>query len=640
MAEHHVQALYVDVTLKKLIPVRKSNFCLLVAALLPLLIHSCQPTGTLPPPNIVWITSEDNSVHYMDLYTEGGAPTPNIEALADHGLLFSNAFSNGPVCSVARSTLISGCYAPRIGANFHRREKRVPMPDGLEMFPAYLRKAGYYTTNNSKEDYNIIKGDSVWNESSKTAHWRNRKDGQPFFHVFNIATTHESRLHFTAEMMNSYTPVTDTASFQLFPIHPHTALFTYTNAYYRDKIMEMDREVGEVVAELEEAGLMENTIIFYYGDHGGVLPGSKGYLYETGLHVPLVVYIPDKYKHLAGQGKENSVEGFVSFVDFGPTVLHLAGIEVPDAMDGKPFLGTGITTEEMNLRDETFGYADRMDEKYDMVRSYRKGRYKYIRSYHPYQFDGLMTNYRHIMLASQEWLTLFREGKLNTLQARFFKPRPAEMLFDLANDPLETRNLSDDHAYSEILSDMRNGLESWVKGMPDLSFYPEHVLVEKAFYNPVAFGREHIEQILSYINTANLQLKTFNEAKPGILSALGAEDPWSRYWGMIVCSSFGIPDRELVQVAREMRFTDPELLNRVMAAEFLGLTGIDNPVNIMTSAMYATENGTEALEILNSIVLMQDGEMHYDFDLDPDRLNEEVRSHPQVARRLKYLLQE
>lgn len=619
---------------------RNKTVPILVTALLSVLLYACKPAGGLPPPNIVWITSEDNSIHYMDLYTEGGAPTPHIAALAEHGLLFSNAFSNGPVCSVARSTLISGCYAPRIGANFHRKEKMVPMPDGLEMFPAYLRKAGYYTTNNSKEDYNIAKGDSVWSESSKTAHWKNRKEGQPFFHVFNIATTHESRLHFSVDQMNSYTPVTDTASFSLFPVHPRTELFTYTNAFYRDKIMEMDRQVGAAVAELEEAGLMENTFIFYYGDHGGVLPGSKGFLYETGLHVPLVVYIPDQYRHLAYQEKEDRVDGFVSFVDFGPTVMRLAGIDVPGAMDGTPFMGKGISAGEINMREKTFGYADRMDEKYDMVRSYRKGRYKYIRSYQPYQFDGLMNNYRNIMLASQEWLELFREGKLDALQARFFEKRPPEMLFDIENDPLETRDLASDHAYSEILSDMREGLQSWVKGMPDLSFYPEHVLVSEAFYNPVAFGREHIDQILSYIKTANLQLAEFSEAKPGILSALGSDDPWSRYWAMIVCSSFAMPDRELVQVAREMSATDPELLNRVRAAEYLGLIGIDNPVNTMTSALYASENGTEALEILNSIVLMQDGEMGYDFDLDPDLIKAEVGNHAQVSRRLEYLLRE
>jgi hypothetical protein len=328
----------------------------------------------------------------------------------------------------------------------------------------------------------------------------------------------------------------------------------------------------------------------------------------------------------------------VSFVDFGPTVLHLAGVDVPEAVDGSPFMGKGIRSSDVNKRDVAFGYADRMDEKYDMVRSYRKGRYKYIRCYQPFQFDGLMNNYRQIMLASQEWLELYMDGKLNPLQARFFNPRPPEMLFDLQNDPLETRNLAEDNAYSEILSDMHEGLNSWVKGMPDLSFFPEHVLVEEAFDDPAVFGREHIDQIVSYINMAGLQLLTFSEARPGILSGLGADDPWERYWALIVCSSFGKPDRELVQVAREITATDPQLLNRVRAAEYLGLTGMGNPVETMTSALYATENGTEALQILNSIVLMQDGDMHYSFDLDPDRINENVRANRQVSRRLEYLV--
>ena len=151
-------------------------------------------------PNIVWLTSEDNSVHYAKLYNENGASMPNIEALADHGLVFNHAFSNAPVCSVARTTLLTGAYAPRIGTQFHRRSKMVPMPEGGRMYPWYLREAGYYTTNNSKEDYNVIdKGG--WDESSAKATWRNRKSGQPFFHVQNTTLTHESSLHFSAEEM-------------------------------------------------------------------------------------------------------------------------------------------------------------------------------------------------------------------------------------------------------------------------------------------------------------------------------------------------------------------------------------------------------------------------------------------------------
>ena len=334
------------------------------------------------------------------------------------------------------------------------------------------------------------------------------------------------------------------------------------------------------------------------------------------------------------------VKGFVSFVDFAATVLNLAGIDIPDQMDGKPFMGKNVNANELNRRDQTYGYADRMDEKYDMVRSYRKGNFKYIRCYHPFQFDGLMNNYRNKMLASQEWLDLYKKGELNELQSRFFKSRNPEMLFDLKNDPLETRDLSGDHAYSEILHDMRNELQSWEKNMPDISFYPEFVLVAEAFDQPVEFGISHINEIVSYIDIANLQLIDFQDARPSILSNLGSDDPWARYWALIVCSSFGEPDRELVQVARELCLTDPELINRVRAAEFLGLIGLDDPEETMISALYASEDPTEALLILNTIVLMQDGEHQYHFDIDPEEINEKVANTEQVERRLSYLIRE
>ena len=289
-------------------------------------------------PNIVWITSEDNSKHYMKMFDDNGIETPEIQTLADHGVTFTHAFSNTPVCSAARSTLISGCYGPRVASHYHRKMMKVPMPGTLEMFPAYLRKAGYYTTNNNKEDYNFFKADNVWDESSKKATWRNRKEGQSFFHVRNFTTTHESRLHFNEEKMNALTPKTDLESFVIQPNHPQTELFKYTNAVYRDSIQLLDQKIGKVIDELEKDGLLENTFIFYYGDHGGVLPGSKGYLYETGLHVPLVVYIPTKYKHMVDAEIGTKIGGFVSFVDFGATVLNLAGIEIPEEMDGLPFV--------------------------------------------------------------------------------------------------------------------------------------------------------------------------------------------------------------------------------------------------------------------------------------------------------------
>ncbi len=599
---------------------------------------SCQlqTAEELPPPNIVWIVSEDNSKHYLKLFDKNGIETPNIAALAAQGIQFNRVFSNGAVCSVARSAIISGCYGPRTGTQFHRKLKQVPMPDSLMMFPFYLRKAGYYTANNAKEDYNFIKGNGVWDESSKQAHYGNRTEGQPFMYVHNIETTHESRLHFTEEDRQTPT-TTDANSFEVQPKHPNTELFKYTNAYYRDKIQEMDTEVGEVVNALKEDGLLDNTFIFYYGDHGGVLPGSKGYLYETGLHVPMVVYVPEKYKHLAPLPKGSATNGFVSFIDLAPTVLHLVGIEVPEQMDGKPFLGEGISEQTLTLRDEAYGYADRFDEKYDQVRSVRKGRYKYIRNYQPFNFDGLMNNYRYRQLAYQEWKSLYLEGALNEAQSAFFEPRPAEQLFDIESDPFETNNLAGDPQYEDTLQSLRNKLNNWVTAMPDLSFYPEHYLVAHAFDNPVSFGKQHQAAIMRYRDLADLSLQSFEQAEGRLKESLKSSDPWERYWALIVCSSFGEAAREVVPMARSIASEDTELINRVRAAEFMGIIRAENPVKVMTQALYASEDPVESLLIFNSIALMGSPDHGYDFDLQLEKIPEKVREDSEVSRRVEYM---
>lgn len=321
-------------------------------------------------PNFVWIISEDNSIHYLEHFFPGGATAPNIESMAASGVTFDHAYSNAPVCSVARSTLITACYAPRIGTQYHRRSAMAPMPEGVRMFPAYLRDAGYYTTNNSKTDYNATPGKGVWDESSKKASWRRRKDGQPFFHKVSYATSHESSLHFNAESMAKQATIHDPAEVKLAPYHPDTATFRYTHARYLDNMLKIDDQVGKVLAELKKDGVLEDTFVFYLGDHGGVLPRGKGYAFDSGLHVPLVVRIPANFKHLVKREIGSREKGFVEFVDFGPSIINLAGAEMPKGIDGKPFFGKGASTREF-----TFNYADRFDEKYDLVRWARKGKF-------------------------------------------------------------------------------------------------------------------------------------------------------------------------------------------------------------------------------------------------------------------------
>ncbi|MDP4679262.1 MAG: sulfatase, partial [Cyclobacteriaceae bacterium] len=560
------------------------------------LIAGCEttkPKQTVPP-NFVWIISEDNSKHYLKLFDENGIATPNIEKLADSGLTFTRAFSNSPVCSVARTTLISGCYGPRIGTQFHRRSQLVPMPEGVNMFPAYLREAGYYTANNSKTDYNAEKGEGVWDESSNKAHWNQRKPGQPFFYKTSYNESHESRLHFDEKLMQSYKPAIHPDSVFVNPNHPDTETFRFTNSYYRDKILVVDEFVGKIIKQLEEEDLLENTFVFYFGDHGGVLPGSKGYLYETGLHVPLVVRIPENYKYLVSNEQGDKIANFVSFIDFGPTLLKLAGLSVPEEMDGSSFLAENIS-QGGNV---TFGYADRFDEKYDLVRSARKGKFKYMRNYQPFNPDGLYNVYRYKALAYKEWENLYKADKLNNIQKHFFEPREPEELFDIDSDPYETNNLANDPDYENQLLDLRNLLTTWVKGMPDLSFYPESELTKEAFQNPVVFGQKHKDDIADYVDISNLSLLSFEEAKISIKEALGSADPFKRYWGLIVCSSFGTSANDFYESAKSLT-TDENLLVRARAAEFLALAGIAHPKVVINKALQATINDIEALLILN-----------------------------------------
>lgn len=609
----------------------------LIVAVVALFFSACTPKEpVLEQPNIVWLTSEDNSKHYMALFDEHGVKTPNIESLAEQGITFTHAFSNAPVCSAARSTLISGCYGPRIASHYHRKAQMVPMPANIKMYPAYLKDAGYYTANNNKEDYNIFKGEGVWDDSSNKASWKNRKEGQPFFYIQNFGITHEGQLFFTEEDMKSADTLTDRNSCYIFPTHPKTEVFKYSNARYRDKIVTLDNQIGEVLDQLKEDGLMENTIIFYYGDHGGVLPGSKAYLMEVGLHVPLVVYVPEKYKYLVNMEPGTRNDAFVSFVDFGATILNLAGAEIPEGIDGKPFLGKNVTAADLAARNETYGYADRFDEKYDMVRSVRVDNFKYIRNYQPFNFDGLWNDYRYKQMGYREWLEMFKAGKLNKAQSLFFETKAPEALYDLDKDPFEINNLASNSNYESNLERMRGKLNHWVKGMPDLAFYPEHYLINNAFDNPVAFGQAHKADIQEYVDIANLELEDYAIAQPKIKAALNSDDAWKRYWGIIVCSRFKGEAKEFLSIIKKIAKSDDELINRVRAAEFMGITKTGLPQEIICSALYESKDAVEALLVLNSVVLLRDG-FNYSFHLDIAKMDEAVSSDDQVKRRLKYL---
>jgi len=579
-------------------------------------------------PNFVWLVSEDNSKHFLKLFDENGAETPNIKKMADHGVLFTRAFSNMSVCSAARSTLATGCYGSRIGTQFHRTFRHVPLQEGLHNFAAILREAGYYTSNKKKTDYNFRDTLKAWDSWDD---WKARKENQPFFHMQNYGGSHESNLH----NESNTTPTERGKATFVPPIHPDTPLFHNTYAKYHKCIEGVDRFVGGAINALEKDGLLEDTFVFYFGDEGGVLPGSKGYLYETGLHVPLVVRIPENFKHMVDLKAGTSTDGFVSFIDFGPTLLHMAGIKVPDAMDGKAFMGPEITKADLEKRDETFGMADRFDEKYDLVRTLRKGKYKYMRSYQPFNFDGLQNNYRYKMAAYREWRTLYKAGKLNKTQSFFFEPRQPEALYDVEADPYETKNLATIPAHSDKLKELRGRLTKIVKDLPDLSMFPESYLATGAFNNPVEFGRKHKEEIAQLVDIADLSLVPFAEAKGGIEVALSSDNPWKRYWGLITCSSHGKAASGFVERAKKIAAEDTNLLVMTRAAEFLGLIGADDPRPILMDVLHKSTDAMETVLILNTVVLLQDGEPGYKFTIKAEDIIKKY--HIYVAWRMDYL---
>lgn len=386
-------------------------------------------------PNILWLTGEDHGPHF-GCYGDTYATTPNVDAFAKRSLLYRHASSSAPICAPARTCIITGMYSPAIGG--HHMRSGVDLPDWLQLLPEILRKEGYYCTNASKTDYNI-NGDhkQYWDQCSGKAHYKNRKDGQPFFAVFNQTCSHESQIRNKNE-----NPHHDPAKVKVPPYHPDTPEVRKDWAQYYDRLTKLDTWFGKQLEALEQAGLAEDTIIFFYGDHGSGMPRHKRYVGWSGVNVPMIVYIPDKFKHLRPEGYQSGAESdrLVSFVDLAPTVLSLCGIQKKDYHQGRAFLGKNV--EE--APEYSFGFVGRADEHPDESRSVFDGRYLYIHNFVPSlpQLKGL--TYQMQTRTTSQWKELFDAGKLNKVQAEpWTAPKGKNLLFDLKKDPYEVDNIID-----------------------------------------------------------------------------------------------------------------------------------------------------------------------------------------------------
>ena len=530
-------------------------------------------------PNILWLTSEDHSPH-MGCYGDKIARTPNVDALAAKGMLFKKAWSVAPVCAPARTAIISGLY-PSSSGGIHMRSM-VSLPSGFKMYPQFLREAGYYCTNNSKTDYNLREPGPVWDQSSGKASWKNRAPGQPFFAIFNSTKSHESQIR-----TRPHTQITQPEDIRVPAYHPDTPEVRQDWAQYYDKVSEADADAGRHLKDLEAAGLAEDTIVFYYADHGSGMPRSKRWPSNSGLHVPFVVYFPEKWKHLAP--KEYTPGGqsdrLISFVDLAPTLLSLAGIQPPEWMQGHAFAGLHQTEPQPYL----FGERGRMDERMDLVRSVTDGRYVYLRNYHPHVSQAQRVAYQFETPTTRVWNDLFLAGKTTPAQSLFWRePKDPEELYDLQTDPDEVRNLAASPEHRPVLEKLRTALRDHLKGVRDIAFLPEaEIHARSAGSTPHQTARDETKYPLERIlTTAELASNLDSTAAPE-LARLLATDPDSaiRHWGALGLLMRGSSVVQEYQTTLQKALADDSPLVRVVAAQALGQHGDDTALSAALSTL-------------------------------------------------------
>lgn len=510
---------------------RFASLLLSLVLSIPLFAADATPAAsTGARPNILWVVTEDNSWYFVGAYGDPLARTPNFDRLAQEGVVFDRAYSTSAVCAPTRASIITGMFAPSLGTQHMR--SNVPMPPWLRYFPAYLRDAGYFTTNHAKTDYNAAVLPGTWDENGAQAHWRHRKPGQPFFSVFNFNQSHESSLHRRKKL------TTDPAKVRVPAYLPDTPEVRADIAQYYDNVSEADRAVGEVLAELEQDGLADDTIIFYYSDHGGALTRGKRFMFENGTHPALMVRFPKKFQHLAPAALGTHSKELVNYVDLAPTALSLAGVKAPDYFQGRAFAGP----ERKPGPEFTYNFRDRMDERYDLCRAVTDGRWRYIRNYRPELATLQHLNYLWLMATTRECDRLRAEGKLNPVQLALFEPKPVEQLFDCQNDPDNVKNLASDPTYRRTLEKLRAANRAHLLRIRDTGFMPEPILRELSGKNsPYDVGHDDaaypLARILDVID--RLQLPS-SPSESDLKAALNDPLPSIRFWGVI--SSLRAPE--------------------------------------------------------------------------------------------------
>jgi uncharacterized sulfatase len=573
--------------------------------------------GAAERPNILWITCEDTSPH-LGCYGDAEATTPNLDRLAAEGVRFIRAHHVHAVCAPARTGVITGMYPTSLGCNHMRSKGRLPAE--VKPFPFYLREAGYYCTNNVKTDYNFHWNESeVWHENSRRAHWRNRPNSdQPFFAVFNITLSHESQVwrenhaaivrDLSRSSITTPLPVPhrerargsetksdmlhDPDRMKLPSYYPDTPKVRETVARLYDVITAMDVEVGRILQQLEADGLADDTIVFFWSDHGDGLPRAKRWLYDSGTRAPMIVRVPEKFRSGEFGQPGTTDDRLISMIDLAPTVLRLAAVEAPAHFQGQPFIGDS----QPAARQYVHGARDRIDERYDMVRMVRDDRYLYLRTYMPWYPALPVLDYAEKNEIRQEMRRLLAEGTLTPVAAQYFAtPRPHEQLFDTQADPDEVNNLAGDETHADVLVRLRAECDRWMLETGDAHLLAEPLLddADVRFGNRRAAVRrsEGETRLRRLMDVAGAVASGTAEADT-LADYLADADPAVRWWAAMGLGNDTARARGAESALRGA-LSDKSMVVRVAVARALDRAGDpDAALPILTSALSDTNPAT------------------------------------------------
>ncbi len=548
-------------------------------------------------PNILWLTFEDTSPEFIGIYGNLTAKTPTMDQLAREGTRFTYAFSTGSVCSPSRSALITGVKTYALGTGNHR--SGYPIPDFIHGFPKYLKDAGYYTTNNSKTDYNTSDAQRIiqesWDESSGKAGWWNRAAGQPFFAVFNSMSSHQSRT-----MTLPYADYEKLVVSQLPDSMKHSDASVFMPPYYRDSpemrrqearvnnsISKTDLEFKELLDRLEKEGLRQNTIIFLFADHGEGMPRPKTNGIGLGHRVPFVIWFPEKYKHLLPWGTSGAVtDEMIDFTDLPPTVLALAGVAIPDYMYGRVLVGK----QRMPAPKYLFLSSDRSDESYDLTRTVIKGTYAYSRVYLPYIQELRPLLYMDMGEITHQIRQDYKAGKLSPVQSQMLEPRPAEYLYDLEKDPWEINNLAENPAYGTLMKEFRQAQEKEILTKKDILFLPEYEIgqISKTTTPYEYRAKLDLKPIYEMATWSGFRTEKAQEAQ---LKGLKNKNEFVRYWALLGLRSTMKSLGAKGKTSLTPYLSDPYAPNRIVAASLVSeLTDDAKARKILVEAIQSPED--------------------------------------------------